>query len=90
MSTSAWVSPANMVVRQDRVTDGERQAGPAWPLTTGRSPPLTWDSALACMLRETKVQPTAYGADQRQRNEPDKFQVTHLGGLEPGMPMPPP
>ncbi len=31
-----------------------------------------------------KVQPTAYGADQRQRNEPDKFQVAHLGGLEPG------
>ena len=31
-----------------------------------------------------KVQPTAYGADQRQRNEPDKFQIAHLGGLEPG------
>ena len=31
-----------------------------------------------------KVQPTAYGANQRQRNEPDKFQVAHLSGLEPG------
>ena len=37
----------------------------------------------ARVLRD-KVQPTAYGADQRQRNEPDKFQVAHLGGLEPG------
>ena len=38
---------------------------------------------LACVLGD-KVQPAANGADQRQRNEPGKFQVAHLGGLEPG------
>ena len=37
---------------------------------------------LARMLRD-KVQPSANGADQRQRNEPDKFQVAHHGSLEP-------
>ena len=37
----------------------------------------------ARMLRD-KEQPTAYGADQRQRNEPNKFQVAYLGSLEPG------
>ena len=35
------------------------------------------------MLRY-KIQPTADRADQRQRNEPRKLQVTHLGSLEPG------
>lgn len=38
---------------------------------------------LACMLRD-KVQPAADCSDQRQRNEPGKLQVAHLGGLEPG------
>ena len=31
-----------------------------------------------------KVQPAADCSDQRQRNEPGKLQVAHLGGLEPG------
>ena len=68
-------------VGQDRATDGERQAGQHG--LDDRALPYCMGQCLACMLRD-KVQPTAYGADQRQRNEPDKFQVTHLGGLEPG------
>ena len=37
----------------------------------------------ARVLRD-KVQPAADCSDQRQRDEPGKLQVAHLGGLEPG------
>ena len=48
-----------------------------------RTLPYCMGQCLACMLGD-KVQPTANGANQRQRNEPGKLQVAHLGGLEPG------
>ena len=51
-------------------------------LTTGRAP-IAWDKRLARVLRD-KVQPAADCSDQRQRDEPGKLQVAHLGGLEPG------
>jgi len=66
---------------QSRTAGGKYQTG-QHGLGDGALP-YCMGQCLACMLRD-KVQPTAYGADQRQRNEPDKFQVAHLGGLEPG------
>ena len=67
-------------IRQNCAADGERQAS-QHGLDDGALP-YCMGQRLTCMLGD-KVQPTAYGADQRQRNEPDKFQVAHLGSLEP-------
>ena len=46
-----------------------------------RTLPYCMGQRLARMLGD-KVQPAANGADQRQRDEPGKFQVAHLGGLK--------
>ena len=57
-------------VGQDRAADGERQT--SQHCLDDRALPYGMGQYLACMLRD-KVQPAAYGTDQRQRNEPGKL-----------------